>query len=139
MIKFLYLITALSLFLQEEPADEPTLYLVVSKILTGLVTIAIVTWQDLSKTKDPFDTQRKSFKWRRDWWKYRWDNVMIMWFFGIIGYLASAELAAPIINKYLDFPELAEGAIDVTGVFIVTFVFMKYVSRGFGFKPPQSS
>ena len=134
----LFLITMMILgILQEEPGEETNWLLLAGKILITILTLALVAWQDLSVLKEPFDKQKKSFKWRRDWWKYRNDNVIVMWILGLIGAVVSGEIAMPLLNKYLDWPELAEGTLDLFGVFIVTYMFAKYFSRIFGIKPPE--
>ena len=103
-------------------------------LLVGICTLLLVVIQDLTAAKDPIDEQGGDFDIIKDWLKKRYDNVAGMIVSGLIGWALAGELAIPLINKYLDWPELAETAIDLTGIFLVTFVFAKYLKVIFGLK-----
>ncbi len=128
--------TLLILFFQAEQVEAYDYTLLGLEITVAILTLLLVAWQDFSKMKEPYDKEKKRFNWKTMWWRYRNDNVIIMWISGAIGAFVSGEIAMPLITKYLDYPGLTEDTIDLFGVFIVTFLFAKYISKLFGFQPP---
>lgn len=108
--------------------------LLLLKIVVGLLTLGILVIKDYNKAKEPFDQKRKVFSAMDDWWRWRKDNVFIMLALGVLGWFLASELAVPIMNKYMEWPELAEGAIDLTGVVVVVFFFARVAPKLIGFK-----
>lgn len=108
--------------------------ILILKIVVGLLTLAVVVLKDYNQAKDPFDQDRKKFDWKKEWWRWRKDNVAIMVVMGLVGWFLAGELAIPIVNKYLEWPELAENSIDLSGVAIVVFFFARFLPRLIGFK-----
>lgn len=104
------------------------------ELLIGICTLLLVVAQDLTAAKDPKDQANEKFNVLNDWLFLRYDNVIVMILSGLIGWALSQELGGPIIEKFLDWPELAEKAIDLTSIFLVTFMFAKHLKRIFGFK-----
>lgn len=103
--------------------------------LVSLLTLCLLVWQDISESKEPYDKEKKKFNIKQHWWKYRWDNVIIKCLCGILGSIVSAEISIYIINKHLTFmPEIAQGSIDLLGVFASTYYFGTYISKKLGVK-----
>lgn len=96
-------------------------------ILSFLFLVVI----DLKKKKKPFDEQKKKFSIRKDWFITQWDDCLAWFVGGALGALLSNELAIPIINKYLDWPVLAEGMIDLTSIMICTLLGAKIFEKVF--------
>ena len=105
-------------------------------ILIAILTLLLVVAQDYSTHKDPFDndSSKGEFNWKLHWWKPRHDNVIGMLISGLIGAALSSELAIPLMKDYLTWPSLAEHAAELTGMFVVTFAFAKYLKSILGFK-----
>lgn len=93
-------------------------------LLKLMVFLSVVGWlffTALSEVKEPFDTEKKDFDFKLDFWRFYWDNFGIMLFGCVLGFLLSHELAVPIINRFIEWPELAEQAIDLTSIAIGTY------------------
>lgn len=101
-------------------------------ILVFIVTFLFLVVTDLKKSKKPFDTEGKEFDVKKDWFSSRWDDALSWLVGGGLGALLSSEIAIPIINKYLDWPELAEGAIDMTSIMLCTLIGAKILEKILG-------
>ena len=89
--------------------------------MTAATFIVVV---DISKSKTPFDKEKKTFRLMRDWFRYRWDNILVKTIGGLLGAILASELGAPLLKKLSDsvseFPDLTNGAIDLTSIAICT-------------------
>lgn len=103
-------------------------------LLVGVCTILLIVLRDINSVKDPLDKQNVAFNFYNDWLLKRWDNAGLMVISGLIGWALSGELAIPIIEKYLDWPELAEKAIDLTSIVLVTAISSQHLGKLFGLK-----
>lgn len=101
------------------------------KILVALISLALILVKDWSKEKEPFDKEKKAFSFKKDYWPFRNDNVFAKTLGGGLGAICSNEVAIPIINKFLDWPELAEGVIDLTSVAISTLAVSYIINKIF--------
>ena len=99
------------------------------KIIVYILTVLFLIANDIKRKKKPFDDKGKPFSLKSNWWNTRWDDAVSWIVGGAIGALLSSELAVPIINKYLEWPQLAEGAIDLTSVMICTFLGSKIFEK----------
>lgn len=93
-------------------------------LLKLMVFLAVVGWlffKALTEVKEPFDKQKRDFSFKQDFWRFYYDNFGIMLFGCFLGFLLSHELAVPIINRFMEWPELAEQAIDLTSIAIGTY------------------
>ena len=96
--------------------------MILLKIIIALVCIIYLVLRNLNAVKEPFDVAKKPFNLKKDWFQYNWDNVLLLVVGGLIGALLSNELALPFIEKFMDWPELAESTIDLTAIAIMTLV-----------------
>jgi hypothetical protein len=106
-------------------------------ILKLLVFIAATGWmamQMIKQVKQPFDDKRLKFSMKKEFWTYYWDDFSIMMFGCILGGLLAHELAIPIINRFMEWPELAESAIDLTSIAVCTIAVGKILEKLSGFK-----
>ena len=99
-----------------------TIPLLLLKISVYIVSVTFVIVRDIVSTKKPFDEQKKSFDMYEDWWRFKWDNSCLWVVGGLLGALLASELGAPLITKYLDWPELAESTIDLTSIAICSLI-----------------
>lgn len=97
--------------------------------ITFTLTILFIIAVDIKKKKAPFDKENLYFDLYDDWFNDRWDDAIVWIIGGAIGAILSSELANPIINKYLDWPELAESSIDLTSVAICTLLGAKILEK----------
>lgn len=84
----------------------------------ALFTIGLGVLFDYSLTKKPYDDARKNFNTKTHWWKWRKDNVLVCIVASGIAGLTSDLWAVPVINKYLEWPELAERMTELGAIVI---------------------
>lgn len=102
-----------------------TIPLIAMQFLVYLITCGIITMEDLSEIKKPFDTEKKAFSWRKDWWKYRWDDIAKKLFWGTLGAVLAKEVGHRMVTQFLDWGEIAETSIELTAVFACTYFISK--------------
>ena len=87
------------------------------KIVVGLVTTGLMGYRKFVRAKNVTDAVHEKFDYETWIYENREDLVYCSIAALLVGGLSS-ELAIPVINKFLNWPDLAQGTITYTGVSI---------------------
>jgi len=99
------------------------------QILTFLVILTILFFNDLKDVKSQFDSQKMKFNFYEDYWRFNWDDLGKAWAFALLGALLANEVGYPLIKKFADFPELADQTLNLTLIAFSSFLLPKVFAK----------
>lgn len=100
------------------------------QVLVYLATLFFVLANDISKEKSPFDHKKRAWRFKVDYWPFRWDNMVKAFVGGTLGALLAKSVGVPLIEM-IGLPNIAEDASNLTAIMASTIYMPRLLSNFF--------